>query len=236
MKWLHTFVYTTTLPRSQAVTNIFMKRLVTTLCSLLACLSLVAQTNSDNTIKFLGIPVDGSKEQMIKELENKGFKYNPQFENLSGTFNGIDSNIYISTNNGKVDRVYVASNQVEDEASIRISYNNLLYQFKNNDKYFTLDEPQPIPDDENISYEMLVHNKRYDAPFYLKVNFTEDEIKEIEEKTSTMAEDEANLYLAKKTLENVSGQVWFTIHEHYGKYFIGIYYDNLRNKANGEDL
>lgn len=67
---------------------------------------------------------------MIKELKNKGFKYNPQFENLSGRFNGKDSNIYISTNNGKVDRVYVASSVLEDEASIRISYNNLLYQFK----------------------------------------------------------------------------------------------------------
>lgn len=95
----------------------FMKRLITILCSLLACLSLVAQTNSDNTIKFLGIPIDGSKEQMIKELKNKGFKYNPQFENLSGRFNGKDSNIYISTNNGKVDRVYVASSVLEDEAS-----------------------------------------------------------------------------------------------------------------------
>lgn len=74
----------------------------------------MAQTNSDNTIKFLGIPIDGSKEQMIKELKNKGFKYNPQFENLSGRFNGKDSNIYISTNNGKVDRVYVASSVLED--------------------------------------------------------------------------------------------------------------------------
>lgn len=97
---------------------------------------------------------------MIKELKNKGFKYNPQFENLSGRFNGKDSNIYISTNNGKVDRVYVASSVLEDEASIRISYNNLLYQFKKNDKYFTFEEPQPIPDDENISYEMLVHKKK----------------------------------------------------------------------------
>lgn len=214
----------------------FMKRLVTILCSLLACLSLVAQTNSDNTIKFLGIPIDGSKEQMIKELKNKGFKYNPQFENLSGRFNGKDSNIYISTNNGKVDRVYVASSVLEDEASIRISYNNLLYQFKKNDKYFTFEEPQPIPDDENISYEMLVHKKRYDTSFYLKVNFTEEELREMEEKTSNMTEDEANLYLGTKALENISGQVWFTISEHYGKYYISLYYDNLKNRANGEDL
>jgi hypothetical protein len=32
------------------------------------------------------------------------------------------------------------------------------------------------------------------------------------------------------------GCVWFTIHENYGRYNIGIYYDNLHNKAHGEDL
>ncbi len=32
------------------------------------------------------------------------------------------------------------------------------------------------------------------------------------------------------------GEVWFTIHESYGEYNIGLYYDNLHNKAHGEDL
>lgn len=32
------------------------------------------------------------------------------------------------------------------------------------------------------------------------------------------------------------GEVWFMIHEHYGKYQIGLYYDNLHNQAHGEDL
>lgn len=30
--------------------------------------------------------------------------------------------------------------------------------------------------------------------------------------------------------------VWFTIMEFYGEYYIGIYYDNVYNQANGEDL
>lgn len=30
--------------------------------------------------------------------------------------------------------------------------------------------------------------------------------------------------------------VWFMITEHYGEYFINIFYDNEYNKANGEDL
>ena len=32
------------------------------------------------------------------------------------------------------------------------------------------------------------------------------------------------------------GSVWFMIHEHYGRYQIGLYYDNLHNQAHGEDL
>ncbi len=32
------------------------------------------------------------------------------------------------------------------------------------------------------------------------------------------------------------GDVWFMIHEHYGRYQIGLYYDNLHNQAHGEDL
>ena len=32
------------------------------------------------------------------------------------------------------------------------------------------------------------------------------------------------------------GDVWFMIHENYGRYYIGLYYDNLHNQAHGEDL
>lgn len=32
------------------------------------------------------------------------------------------------------------------------------------------------------------------------------------------------------------GEVWFMIHEAYGNYQIALYYDNLHNKAHGEDL
>lgn len=62
------------------------------------------------------------------------------------------------------------------------------------------------------------------------MNFTEEELREMEEKTSNMTEDEANLYLGTKALENISGQVWFTISEHYGKYYISLYYDNLKTE------
>ena len=42
--------------------------------------------------------------------------------------------------------------------------------------------------------------------------------------------------VGSKIIQMSNSSVWFTICNHYGEYFIGIYYDNLVNKPNGEDL
>lgn len=42
--------------------------------------------------------------------------------------------------------------------------------------------------------------------------------------------------LQSTALSMSTGQVWFRISETYGRYFIGLYYDNLSNRPNGEDL
>ena len=49
---------------------------------------------------------------------------------------------------------------------IRIRFNNLYRQFLKNQKYMSLDLRKTnyaIPEDEDISYEMLVNKKRYEA-------------------------------------------------------------------------
>ena len=48
-----------------------MKKIFTFLLVLMLALSSYAQTN---VTKFLGIPVDGSRAKMEKQLEKKGFK------------------------------------------------------------------------------------------------------------------------------------------------------------------
>lgn len=53
-----------------------MKRLIIILLTLFASIAVSAQTNSDNSLKFMGIPVDGSKTQVIQKLKEKGFVYN----------------------------------------------------------------------------------------------------------------------------------------------------------------
>ena len=52
------------------------------------------------------------------------------------------------------------------EREIRNEFNRLLSQFNENAKYMDLDFNEEIPSDENISYEIMVNNKRYQASFY----------------------------------------------------------------------
>lgn len=82
-----------------------MKKLFAT--TLLLVLSLTTQAQTDVT-KFLGIPVDGTKPEMIRQLKAKGFRNVPYTDDiLEGEFNG--SNVYVSvaTNNNKVWRIAV---------------------------------------------------------------------------------------------------------------------------------
>ena len=198
----------------------------------------------------------------VKKVYNMGeIKINAldgmSFEILEGEFNGTDVNIHVVTNNNKVYRIMVADQNPIGETDIKIRFNKLCNQFENNSKYTSLEEDQTIPYDEDISYEMLVHNKRYEAVFYqipdpstidstklinefknlVLEKYTEDELenptKEIEEDIETMTAlyymlDLVELY-TKKT-------VWFIISESYGKYIIAMYYDNVYNQANGDDL
>lgn len=192
---------------------------------------------SQDVLKFLGIPVDGSKEKMISELKKKGFKYNDEYDALLGEFNGKKVHVFISTYHDKVDRVFVCDENTVDVAAIKIAYNNLLRQFEKNEKYFCL-EDYTISPEENISYEMTVNHKRYDATFFLKPNIS-DEFREQFQAIDTTDTDKAlEQFFGKvdEMMNMVTGQVWFTIFEHYGQYYLGIYYDNLLNRPNGDEL
>lgn len=173
-------------------------------------LALVAQAQKDVT-KFLGIPVDGSKQEMIQKLKAKGYKYDATYDRLTGEFNGKKVNIYIITNNNKVYRIMVADDNQVDEVAIKTRFNILCTQFESNKNYIHgLDGYNLIPENENISYEMLVNKKRYEA-CYIQYSGVQNE-------------------------EPFKKPVWFIIDEIYGKYRIIMYYDNEYNKANGEDL
>lgn len=118
---------------------------------------------------FLGIPVDGTKPEMIAKLKEKGFVYSSHSDNLRGEFNGEEVEIRVVTNNNKVWRIAVFDKRFRDEQQIKIRYNELCRQFSNNKRYTSFlnkDSSYVIPYDEDISYEMSVNEKLYQASFY----------------------------------------------------------------------
>ena len=195
--------------------------------------------------KFLGIPVDGSKSEMIQKLKAKGYTSSPLDKDvLVGEFNGADVNIHVVTNNNKVYRIMICDVNNIDERAIQIRFNRLCEQFVNNSKYSSLPlEEYMIPDDEDISYEITVHKKRYEAEFYQKTDetfmakqieaafpqYTKEQLANPSEELRAEIVNFVTQYISKKA-------VWFMINERLGKYCITMYYDNEYNNANGEDL
>lgn len=228
-----------------------MKKLIFSLLATLLTLSLYAQ---NDVTTFLGIPVDGFKSEMRQKLIAKGFtpKKVGTNEYLEGEFNGTDVHIYIATNNNKVYRIMVCDANTQDEANIKIRFNRLVNQFKNNKKYTSLDQ-YTISDTEDISYEMNVHKKNFDALFYqnpdmekvdtlaLQNKIREQLLKkykpeQLENPTEEMNQEAQAIAMSIGMDMIFKKPVWFRICEHYGKYFITIFYDNEYNHANGEDL
>ena len=241
-----------------------MKRLLSFVIGILIMCSTVFG-QSESTLKFLGIPVDGSKSEMVEVLKSKGFEYDSESDFLIGDFNGKKSEIGIVENHGKVYRVVVFDADTYDAGEIRIRFNNLIHQFENNDKYFYIFPNDIIPEDEDIHYEILVNKKQYIAEFRYNPLYGNDELRN---RLINEAVEESKLFLEEKkdekTIDGITygefysdkdnydklisaqvslkviqmsnSSVWFKIFEHYGKYYIGLYYDNLLNAPNGEDL
>lgn len=266
-----------------------MKIKILLLCAVLLSLTLSGNAQ-DKALKFLGIPVDGYKSEMIQKLRNKGYTYSKigGDEVLTGEFNGTDVNIYIATNNNKVWRIYIADEDTRDEYQIKLRFNTLCDQFEQNSRYTSFADDQKIPMDEDISYEMNVNDKHYEAVFYqipddpnlisniegLSARFdllgsgqldSLEDAKQLEElddfwealnsydsKTFSKYDTEFFAQLSTATEEEqlelfstlmydiisilTNRMVWFTINEYNGDYFISMYYDNMYNRASGEDL
>ena len=200
--------------------------------------------------KFLGIPVDGNKQQMIQKIKEKGYLYSSTYDRLEGEFNGRDVFIYVVTNNNKVFRIIVEDAVYSSEGDIKIRFNTLLRQFENNNqKYFSMStEDGELSESEDISYEMTVNNKRYEAAF-IQITNTLDSVTLSKKMEEFNKENYGDDYLLDMTDEQIldasikfflslyiDNSVWFMINERYGRYGILLYYDNNRNRANGEEL
>ena len=177
-----------------------MKKIVFALVLMLASLEAFSQ----NTIKFLGIPITGTKKEMIAKLQEKGYEYNSYGDYLTGEFNGQNVQIQVQTVNNRVWRIAIVDAKGTDETNIKIRYNNLFDQFINNGKYVSIGDGK-ISEDDDISYEISVHKKRFEADFKLKDT-------------------------------SINGYVWYMIDGDYDSYRIIMFYENIDNAANGDDL
>lgn len=226
-----------------------MKQLITLITFIL--ISICAHAQSDVT-KFLGIPVDGSKKEMIRNLKSKGFNTIPYEDDvLKGVFNGTNVNVHVITNGDKVCRIMVCDENPIDERSIQIRFNKLHDQFKNNPNYIAF-EDNTISDDEDISYGLNIDNKRYEAVFYqIPAEFNDTmaisekiapiliskySTEQLQNPTEEIRQDIINITTTYMTYLCTKKPVWYMISERYGKYSIIMFYDNEYNRANGEDL
>ena len=226
-----------------------MKKIIAGVIVVLVAICAYAQ---QDVTQFLGIPVDGSKSAMIQKLKAKGFHANSYNKDvLEGKFNGMDVNIHIATNGDKVCRIMVCDANNVDERSIQIRFNRLIQQFERNPKYMSLGN-ELIPDDEDISYNISVKNKRYEAIFYQQPAELSD--------TTLLREKLMPIILKKYTAEELANPteemqkelmkisfdymmdlcsikpVLIMISKLYGLYYINMFYYMSYTRANAEDL
>lgn len=190
------------------------------LCSFFMALLAVVMFAQKDVTTFLGIPVDGTKSEMKKKLISKGFEVVPGRECLQGEFNGTDVYVHIVTNNNKVYRIMLSDVNRRSEANIKVRFNRLIEQFKSNKRYMCYGD-YTISDDVDISYEMNINNKEFQAVFYQNPD----------------VETKETFHTLQDIIEHVGKKpVWFTISSISDEYYINMYYDNEYNHANGEDL
>ena len=197
-----------------------MRKFLTLLAMIAISASVLAQKE---VTKFMGIPVDGSPTEMVKKLKAKGFTTDEKFmqpikqglidwdgpEVLTGRFNGERVILGLLVEQNKVWRICLSDKDSRDETQIKRRFNTLVRQFENNDKYIPYFDEQTIADDEDISYQMTVNKKQYDAVFLQK-----GEDGTVDEKRF----------------------VWFQISQHSDGYRIDMFYENKYNQADGSDL
>lgn len=231
-----------------------MKKYVSLFAALLICVASWAQKD---VTTFLGIPVDGYKNEMKQKLIQKGFTYDSTFDMLEGEFNGHAVSVKIVTYNNKVHRIMLIDKNAASETDIKIRFNTLCQQFENNKRYFYSFEKQSIPDDEDISYQMTVNKKRYQASYIqrykeelldttaiwkktyeeLSYKYTKEQLANPTEEIAKDIKSQYDFIYIRHAVEiQLNKSVWFMINEHLGEYRIIMYYDNQYNEANGEDL
>ena len=237
-----------------------MRRLVFALLMLLT-LSLNAQ---DGIIRFKGIPVDGTKEEMIIKLKQKGFTYDYTNDMFKGVFDGDNIVGFIQTYNDKVYNIRFMQDAHGFNKSIVINkYNSLVLQYETNEKYLSNNEfdramnnsdTYQIDAYEDIGYEMK-KGKIYKAQYYYTFDknlsdttgLYQYKIEKIKKFQNLASAYDRNLddfindstlpaFYFMHRLEQDMVRFYIIDGMDYDTYLIMFDYTNRRNAPNGEDL
>lgn len=204
----------------------------------------------NKTTHFLGIPVDGPKDEMIEKLKNKGFTYYIAEDYFTGYYYGYPVYLFVQAEHGVVNRVIVYDIPQRSEKEIKKRFNAICDKFGKSNRYVSLiDHSVKIPKDEDILHEMTVNKKRYRG-IYNQIRTTKedslaihtalveaDTIIPLNKKFRITSLSERRRRIHVKALRHAVGQyggehkrvVWFTVSEKFKKYAMILVYDNLNN-------
>lgn len=221
---------------------------------LITLMTLTTYAQKDVT-KFLGIPVDGTKASMIQKLKAKGFKSSYYDKDiLEGQFNGTNVYVNVITNRDKVWRIAIVDAYSCDWKEIVSRYNMLLTQFRSKlDTYTQLDSADKFltQDYDNAEFFLFDSKMKRDNCQAIFAQESEDCIMAIItpnllSKYTQEQIDNPDFFVGLdilgekiKYINQAKKLVHFSIFENEHdptKYRIYMYYDNIYNQANGEDL
>ena len=137
-----------------------MKNLLITLILFFA-----ATASAQETVDFMGVPINGTKAELFAQLKEKGFRETDKPNLLVGQFDDLSVEV-IALDNSR-DQVYEIDLRHEmgnDEALAIEWYNSLLLKFRNDPKYND-SYSELIPDGEPISEKLRSNTHLYTACF-----------------------------------------------------------------------
>lgn len=199
--------------------------------------------NLNANVRFLDIPVDGSKKSVIRSLKSKGFSYNRKFDRLTGNLNGEYVNLYVLCNNRKKTwRIAIETSWSIDKEFIINRFNHIDDYFSNCVPYYSCcsviinsikSHSYEIPQEAIIDFERVVcqNNTISDTtvvfPILRYYQFDMDTFLKKEHDISSKYSDmEYYTHIMDEVSNNLVSVI---LSENDDEYSIWVYYDNYNN-------
>lgn len=168
---------------------------------------------------FMDIPIDGSVENMIGELQKKGFKYTPEnnYKNtysLEGVFNVEWARIVVSADRNKVNSVGVIIS-VQGAENAKLRFNSLHAKMAKSWKYYNYQEATIpfIADDVDIEYELMYKKTDFSASFF-QVLTNSAQVKALKEWKKSLGSNPDNHSIKEKDRELIAFSVLSSHYDH----------------------